>query len=452
MRPDLPALALLSLVTGATAGAAKEPGLHSFTLDNGLTVVVVEDRRAPAVTQMLWYRVGSADEAPGQSGTAHFLEHLMFKATDKLAEGEFDRTVEENGGTFQAFTSTDHTAFVEHIASDRLDLVMGMEADRMVNLAPTEASVLSEREVVQEERKQEVEGDPGGAFYEQLLAALYPDSPEGRPTIGSEDEIGALTRDKAMAFYRAHYAPNNAVLVVAGDVGSDEVRQLAERHFAAIPSATLAARPDRPPEPPRPSVPRIEVHDARVPLPQITRLYLAPRRRAGDQADAAALVVLADLLGAPRATSIMARELMRHDGIALAAEASYSPTGIGQQEFGLYLVPVPGVAPADAEAALDALIARFIEQGPDPQEIERIRGRVRGNNVYMLDDVRGRASYIGEALASGLTLEDVEAWPAVLEQVTVEDVRRVARDVFRNQNSVTGWLMPPADLAEGPQN
>ena len=178
-----------------------------------------------------------------------------------------------------------------------------------------------------EERKQEVEGDPGGAFYEQLLAALYPDSPEGRPTIGSEDEIAALTRDKAMAFYRAHYAPNNAVLVVAGDVGTDEVRQLAERHFAAITVGDARRPPRRPPEPPRPSVPRIEVHDARVPLPQLTRLYLAPRRRAGDQTDAAALVVLADLLGAPRATSIMARDLVRHDGIALAAEASYSPTG-----------------------------------------------------------------------------------------------------------------------------
>jgi zinc protease len=247
MRGVLPALALLALVAVATAGAAMQPGLHAFTLDNGLTVVVIEDHRAPAVTQMLWYRVGAADDPPGEAGTVHFLEHLMFKATDKLADGAFDRTVEENGGTFQALTSTDHTAYVENIAADRLDLVMGMEADRMANLAPSEASVLSERDVVMEERRQQVDGDPGGAFHEQLLAALYRDGPEGRPTIGSEDEIAALTRERAMAFYRAHYAPNNAILVVAGDVATEEVRRQAERHFGPIPAAPLVARPDRSP-------------------------------------------------------------------------------------------------------------------------------------------------------------------------------------------------------------
>ena len=344
MRPDLPALALLSLVTGATAGAAKEPGLHSFTLDNGLMVVVIEDHRAPAVTQMVWYRVGSADDPAGQSGTAHFLEHLMFKATDKLAEGEFDRTVEENGGSFDAFTSIDHTAFSERIAADRLDLVMGMEADRMVNLAPTEASVLSERDVVIEERRQVVDGDPGGAFNEQLKAALYPNSPDGRPTIGSEHEIAGLTRQQAMDFYRAHYAPNNAILVVAGDVDADEVRQLAERHFGPIPASTLVARPERPHEPPRQTAAAIEVHDARVPVAQLTRLYLAPQRRAGDQKEAAALVVLADLLGGDaRHFDHGARPRRHADGIALAAGASYSDTGLSKQNFGLYVVPRPGV-------------------------------------------------------------------------------------------------------------
>ena len=229
---------------------AAEPGLHSFTLDNGLTAVVIEDHRAPVVTQMVWYRVGSADDPAGQSGTAHFLEHLMFKATDELAEGEFSRIVAENGGSDNAFTSIDHTAYFQRVAADRLDLVMGMEADRMVDLAPTEASVLSERDVVIEERRQMVDGDPGGPFAEQLMAALYPNSPDGRPTIGWEHEIARLTRESAMDFYRAHYAPNNAILVVAGDVDADEVRRLAERHFGPIPASARSLRRHRPQEPP----------------------------------------------------------------------------------------------------------------------------------------------------------------------------------------------------------
>ena len=321
----------------------------------------------------------------------------------------------------------------------------------MANLAPSEASVASERAVVLEERRQQVDGDPGGAFYEQLLAALYPNSPEGRPTIGSEEAIGAFTRDKAMAFYRAHYAPDNAILVVAGDVGAETVRQLAERHFGPIPVAMPAGRAERPPEPPRTDVLRIEIEDPRVPLPQLTRLYLAPQRRAGDQAEAAALMVLADLLGGNRVTALMAQELVGPDRPALAAGATYSATSLGQGEFGLYVVPTPGVGQPEAEAALDAVIARFLETGPDPEQIERIRGRVRADNIFTLDDVRARANSLGEALAMGLTIEDVEAWPELLETVTVADVKAAAEGVFRNPTNVSGWLVPPSDPAGEPR-
>ena len=442
---------LLPLLAAPLYAVAKEPGIHGFTLDNGLEVVVVEDHRAPAVTQMIWYRVGSADEAPGEAGIAHYLEHLMFKATGKLADGAFDRTVEENGGSFQAFTSVDTTGYVEHIAADRLDLLMGMEADRMVNLAPSEASARAERDVVMEERRQQVDGDPGGVFYEQLLAALYSGSPEGRPTIGSEGDIAALTLDKAMAFYRSHYRPNNAILVVAGDVGTGEVRPLAERHFGPIPAAALASRAERPPAPPPQVLPPVIVHDARVPLSQLSRLYLAPHRRAGDQEQAAALVVLADLLGGDRVTSMMAHSLVGPGKVALGAGASYSAEGLGQSAFGLHLVPAPDVGHAEAEAALDAMIARFLEEGPDPAEIERIRGRVRAESVFALDDVRGRAHNIGEAVATGLTIEDVEAWPDLVAAVTVEDVRAAADDIFRRQTSVSGWLLPPAVASQDAQ-
>jgi len=442
MRHALPVL--IGLLLLAAASLAAEPGLRSFTLDNGLMVVAIEDHRAPVVTQMVWYRVGSADDPVGQSGTAHFLEHLMFKATDKLAEGELDRTVEENGGSFDAFTSVDQTAFTERIAADRLDLVMSMEADRMVNLAPTEASVLTERDVVIEERRQVVDGDPSGVFSEQLKAALYPNSPDGRPTIGSEQEIAGLTRETAMDFYRAHYAPNNAILVVAGDVHADEVRQMAAKYFGSIPASPQGPRPERPQGPPHQVTRLVEVQDARVGLPQLTRLYLAPQRQTGDQKKAAALVVLADLLGGDRVTSILARDLVGPAGIAIDAGASYSDTGLNKQAFALYLVPQPGVDRTEAEAALDGLIADFLEQGPDPEEIERIKGRVRGGNIFMLDDISSRAYRVGEALTSGLTLEDVEAWPTILASVTVADVKAAAETLFGEQFSVSGWVMPPA--------
>ncbi len=442
MRHVLPALVLLPAVLDP-ASAAAEPGLHSFTLENGLTAVVVEDHRAPVVTQMVWYRVGSADDPAGQSGIAHFLEHLMFKATDELAEGEFSRIVAENGGSDNAFTSIDHTAYFQRVAADRLELVMGMEADRMVDLAPTEANVLSEREVVIEERRQVVESDPGGPFTEALMAALYPGSPDGLPTIGWEHEIAGLTWQNAMDFYRAHYAPNNAILVVAGDVDADGVRRLAERHFGSIPASEPVAPRHRRQEPPRDAAARVEVRDARAGVPRLTRLYLAPQRRAGDQREAAALAVLADLLGGPRVTSIMGRDLVGGDGIALGAEAWYSDIGLNAQTFGVGLAPKPGIDLAEAEAALDALIARFFEEDPDPAEIERIKGRLRADEIYALDETWGRAHRVGAALTSGLTLEDVDAWPDLLQSVTAEDVEAAARAVLRIENSVTGWLLPP---------
>jgi zinc protease len=414
-------------------------------------VVVIEDHRAPVVTQMVWYRVGSADDPAGQAGTAHFLEHLMFKATDKLADGEFSRVVADNGGAENAFTSVDQTAYFERIAADRLDLVMGMEADRMVNLSPAAASVLSEREVVREERGQVVESDPGGVLREKLMAALYPNSPEGRPAIGTDREIAGLTQAGEMAFYRAHYAPNNAILVVAGDVYADEVHRMAERHFGAIPAlAQIALRP-RTQEPPRDAAGRLVMHDPRVTEPQFTRLYLAPPRRTGDQKGAAALVVLADLLDGDRVTSVMNRDLVQGDGIALAADAFYVETGLNLQTFGFSVVPKPGTRLGAAEPALDALIAGFVAQGPDPAEVERIKGRRRGAEIFGLDNVPGRANRIGDALTSGLTLEDVEEWPDILQSVTAADVQEAARAVLRIENSVTGWALPPGVELQGVQ-
>lgn len=439
-RPVLGAFLLLALP--ALAQAAPDPAVSSFTLPNGMMGVVIEDHRAPVVTSMVWYKVGAADDPAGQSGLAHFLEHMMFKATDKLKEGEFSAIVAANGGEENAFTTADYTAYFQRISKDRLDLVLGMEADRMVNLDPGAQGALSERDVVIEERRMRIDNTPEGPFFEQRNAALYLNSPYGRPVIGWKHEMEQYTLDKAMAFYRAHYAPNNAVLVVAGDVTPAEVERLATTHFGPIPASDAIQPRNRPQEPPQLAARRLEYHDPRVTEPSLSRVYLAPQRRAGDQTQAAALTVLAETLGGGGITSVMGQRLQLGEDIALDAGAYYSDVSLDPASFGLYVVPKPGVSLAEAEARMDALIADFIAKGPDPDLLARVKTRLAAAEIFAKDDQQGRAHQIGEALTSGLTLTDVADWPDQLQAVTAQQVQDAARAVFTPESSVTGWLMP----------
>jgi zinc protease len=366
----------------------------------------------------------------------------MFKGTDRLADGAFSRVVAANGGEDNAFTTPDYTAYHQRIAADRLDLVMGMEADRMVNLDPGEGAVLSERDVVLEERRQRVGNTPDGLFGEALEAALYVNHPYRHPVIGWEHEVAGLGREAAMAFYRAHYAPNNAILVVAGDVKPEEVQRLAEAHFGPIPPAAIAPRL-RPQEPPPVAARRIVMEDAWVREPYVARLYPATQRKPGAQAEAAALTVLAELLGGSGITSVMARGLELGDGIALDSGADYSGIGVDPQSFSFYVAPKPGVGLDEAEARLDALIADFLAEGPDPAQLARIQTRMLAAEIYDLDRQQGRARRVGAALATGLTLDDVAARPRLLQAVTPADVQAAATATFRPEASVTGWLTAP---------
>jgi zinc protease len=294
-----------------------------------------------------------------------------------------------------------------------------------------------------------VESEPSARFAETCQASLYLNHPYDRPVIGWEHENAGLTRSTAMDFYRTHYAPNNAVLVVAGDVDPDEVRELAAKHFGPIPASPAVAPRQRPQEPPHLAPLRLAMHDARVSEPVLRRTYLAPQRRAGDQSEAAALAVLAELLGGgEQATSVMGRDLVMK-GLAIGAWATYADTGLDAQTFDVYLVPTPGVSLAEAEAALDDVIARFVESEPDAANLARIKGQVRAAEVYVLDDLVARGSRIGAALTSGLTLDDVADWPDVLQAVTAEDVQEAAKTVFRIDNSVTCSLAPPDAPPEG---
>ena len=280
-----------------------------FKLDNGLEVVVIEDHRAPVVTQMIWYRVGAADEPPGHSGIAHFLEHLMFQGTEKVAAGAFSATVERNGGDDNAFTSWDYTAYFQRIATDRLDLMMEMESDRMRNLRLTEDDVATEREVILSERSQVTDSSPGALLNEQMRAAMFLNHPYGIPIIGWRHEMETLSRQDAYDMYAKFYAPNNAILVIAGDVAPDDVRAMAEKHYGPVIASEGIGPRVRPKEPPTLAERRVILSDARVSEPYLIRSYLAPIRAAGDQKEAAALSVLAELLGGSGTTSELARAL-----------------------------------------------------------------------------------------------------------------------------------------------
>jgi len=439
-------VAVIAFVCLALPAAALDPraGVHGFTLDNGLEVVVIEDARSPAVTHMLWYRAGAADEPPGISGIAHFLEHLMFKGTDSRAPGEFSAIVEAQGGRDNAFTSWDYTAYFQRVAADRLGLMMELEADRMANLSFTDAEWLPERDVILEERGQVVESRAGSVFNEIMRAALFKNHRYGIPIIGWRHEMEGLTGDHAMDFYRAHYGPNNAVLVVAGGVTVDEVRALAEAHYGPIPPNPVVVPRNRPVEPPHLAERRIIREDARVAQPYVLRQYLAPARRPGDQREAAALVLLAELLGGSPRTSFFAEQLLfAEPALALSASAFYSPIWLDHGTFGLSIVPAEGVTLQEAEDAMDAAVADFLRAGVDPDRLEVIRARIRASEIYAMDDVQGRARRIGAAMTSGLTLEDELAWSEILMSVTADEVMEAAAGIFDRNRAVTGWLMAP---------
>jgi zinc protease len=434
-------LAVALTVIWALPSSAAE--VTSFRLDNGMEVVVLEDHRAPVAVNMVWYRIGSADEPPGKSGIAHFLEHLMFKSTENLESGELSRIVAANGGTDNAFTSFDYTAYFQRVAADRLDLMMEMEADRMVNLRLTPEEVDTERQVILEERNQRTENEPGALFGEQRNAAQYMNHPYGIPIIGWRHEMEGLTLEDAKAFYRRYYAPNNAILIVAGDVEPEEVRAMAEKHFGPIPANPDLPERARPSEPPQLSERRLSFEDPRVVQPYVIRTYLAPERDGGDQREAAALLLLAEVLGGSGQTSVLARKLQFDTQVAVYASAFYGDISLDDTTFGLVIVPAEGVSLADAEAALDTAVAEFLDEGIDDAQLERIRTQIRASLIYQEDDIQALARTYGMALTSGLTIEDVEAWPEILKSVTEEEILDAATRVLDRRNAVTGWLKSP---------
>ena len=437
------ASAFLSIAIVLPAGpSVAEDQVTSFTLDNGMDVVVIEDHRAPVVVHMVWYRAGAADEKAGVSGVAHFLEHLLFKGTKTMEPGEFSATVARNGGRDNAFTSYDYTAYFQRVAADRLDLMMQMESDRMVNLQLGEDDIKTERDVIIEERNQRVENSPGALMREQKNAAQYMNHPYGVPIIGWQAEMQELGLQDALDYYQTYYAPNNAILIVAGDVTPDTVRTLAQTHYGKLPANPDLPQRARPQEPRQMAERRLTFQDPRVAQPYVTRSYLAPERDSGAQEKAAALTLLAEILGGG-STSVLAEALQFDSRQAVNTAAYYSATSLDDTTFNLVVVPAPGVTLQQAEDAMDDVIAGFLETGIDTDQLDRIKMQYRASMIYERDDVNRMANRYGRALTQGLTIEDVQAWPNIVQAVTPDDIMAAARDVLDRDNAVTGWLTTP---------
>ncbi|MEZ6022659.1 MAG: pitrilysin family protein [Hyphomonadaceae bacterium] len=438
------AAACTAALSLAGAEARELPRPETFTLQNGLQVVVITDRRAPVVTQQIWYRVGAADEPRGHSGIAHFFEHLMFKGTREIAPGEFSRTIARNGGDDNASTSWDWTVYYERIARDRLELVMRMEADRMRNLRFSDETFLSERDVIVEERRMRIDNSPGAVLGERMRAMLYPHHPYGTPVIGWLHEIESLDRDTALEFYRTWYAPNNAVLVIAGDVDAAELRPLVQRYYGRLrPTRDLPERVWTA-DPPNVGPMRVTHSDEKVRQPSMSRLYRAVSYGTDEGRQAHALDVAIEVLGGSQ-TSRLYRALVEDQRIAVGAGASANTSGLGGGTVSVWATPAEGVSLETVEAAVDAVIAEFLRDGPTSEELERAKSQMSAAAVYARDSQESLANIYGASLVQGESIDDVVNWANDIEAVTVEEALTMARGTLDIDASVTGWLTPLED-------
>jgi zinc protease len=420
----------------------------SFTLGNGLQVIVIPDHRTPVVTQMIWYKVGSADETPGKSGLAHFLEHLMFKGTTKHPAGEFSDTVRRVGGNENAFTSVDYTGYFQRVPREQLASMMEFEADRMTGLILKDENVLPERDVVLEEFNMRIANNPDARLSEQMMAALYLNHPYGRPIIGWHREIEKLDREDALAFYKRFYAPNNAILVIAGDVTAPEVRPMVERAYGAIPAQPAIAAQRRRPQEPEPAASRtVTLSDPRVEQQGLRRYYLVPSSTTAAAGESAALDVLAQLMGGG-SNSYLYRALVIERPLAISAGAGYQGTSLDPSQFSISVSPKPGVEFSQIEQAIDGVISDVIHNPARSEDLDRVKTQLIAEAIYAQDNQATLARWYGGALTTGLGIDDIRSWPDRIRAVTAQQVRDAAQKWLDKKGSVTGYLIKDSSMKD----
>jgi zinc protease len=463
MKPLLPRLlvpALFALLlpflppAAAQAPAPAAPKVEQFTLDNGMTVIVKPDRRAPTAVHMVWVRIGSMDEVDGASGVAHVLEHMMFKGTAELKPGEFSRRVAALGGRENAFTGRDYTGYFQQIPANRLEDVMKLEADRFARNRWADDEFKRELEVVKEERRQRTDDVPRASLHEQLSATAFQASPYRRPIVGWMSDLESMTPDDARDFYRRWYVPANATVVVVGDVDPAEVRRLAQRHYGSIPSRAVPPRKPRV-EPVQAGLRRTEL---KAPAEQayVALVFKVPQLVSFDPTpqndDALALTVLAAVLDGYSGARLDRGLVRGPDRVADSAGASNGLWGRGPQVFMLDGVPAPGKTAEQVEAALRAEVAKVAREGVSEAELQRVKTRWIAAEVFKLDSIMNQARELGSAWIQGLPLDASERLIQRLRGVTAAQVQSVAARYFGDDQLTVGTLRPqPLDPNRKPR-
>lgn len=438
MRPRF--LFLVLALFGATPALAQVFNPESFTLKNGMQVVVIPNHRVPVVSHMVWYKVGSADEEQGHTGLAHMVEHMMFKGTKTVGPEEFSRIVAANGGQDNAFTTADYTAFYQNVAADKLELVMKLEADRMANLALKDEAFQPERQVVIEERRMRTENEPEALLQEQMRAALYLDGGYHHPVVGWHQDIDNYRLADVVAFHKKWYAPNNAILVVSGDITAEKLKPLAEKYYGVIPARPTPARV-RPLDPTPVAQRTVEIRDEDVHQPSWNRYYLAPSYHAGDKQDGDPLQLLAEIIGGGPISRLY-KSLVVDQKLAASVSAEYDPDSLGQTIFAVATTPQPGVSMDALSAAMTAQLKDIAEHGVTDAELTRAKNKLRAETVYARDSYHTGAMVFGQVLTTGGDIAEVENWPRRIAAVTKSQVDEAAKRLLRDEKSVTGLLLP----------
>lgn len=439
-------LVWISLIS--TIGVSNALEFEQFSLKNGMNVVVIPDHRAPVVMHSVWYQAGSMDEQEGRSGIAHMLEHMMFKGTKAHPDGEFDQIVSRHGGQDNAFTSRDYTAYYQKVAKEKLPLMMELEADRMANLDINDTVFQPERDVVMEERRWRTDSKPTDRFFEKLVRQHYQEHTYGRPVIGWQRDIEAYTVEKAIDWYQTYYAPNNATMILAGDVTMAEVKPMVEKYYGDVEVKQTPARAAQV-EPLRDGPVRVEEVDKDVQVPVFYQIYRAPSAFQGvagaptSLPEVVALMVLAEVFGGSE-TGWLYKALVEEQQIADAASADYDAVAAGESSVDVFVQPKPGITLAVVEAAVQAQITKLQEQGVSQAEFDRVKTGLIADDVYARDDLFYGVYRMGVYLMAGGTPEKFDDWKAVLNALTPADIQAVAQKYLAQEHSTTGLLVGSA--------
>ncbi len=420
--------------------------VEHFTLSNGLEVIMLPNHRVPAVSHMVWLRVGAADDPAGKSGLAHYHEHLMFKGTPTVPSGEFTHRIEALGGEFNAFTGADFTGYYVNIAREHLEMVMQLEADRMQNLTPAEADYATELEVVIEERQSRIGSRPSAQLDEQLQSAMFVHHPYRIPIIGWMHEIKGLTPEDARGFYDKYYHAGNMVLVVAGDITRAVLEPLAEKYYGAIEARPPAAH-NWAQEPVAQSAKRVVLRHEEVNAPRLQRRYLAPSYGEGDATQVMPLSLFAEWLGGSK-SSLLYQALVDEQQLAVSVSASYSGFSRGPSQFIIHAQPAPDVTPEELEAAMDVVLAEALNSTISPEDLQRIKTLFSASAIYARDGLSGLGNYAGYLAMLDLPLEFLTQWERYVDAVTAAQIHMAANAVLKPQRSVTGLLLPQEPTAQ----